>query len=697
MATLEKIRNKSVLLFVIIIVALLAFILGDFLNSGRSYFGHPSTVAKAGDATVEYQEYQTRLTQAADQYRQQGREVSNDMLSQQVINAILTEQLFNNEYDKLGIKVTDKELTEALTGENIHPMAYQTIAGIAQQLGLPEVSGRAVFDAVQNPTKYGVPAQYGPELRAMWAQQEKNLEEAMKQQKLMHLITGLYTFNKLDAKSFYDDNATTKTVSYVSKDAATVADDEIEFSDKDVEKFWKNQKQNFRIDEPTTEIAYIYVPVEPSQADRLAGEKAVEAALVALNSTPGTNGIASDSHFSAMTQKVTANAIKDATLRNFATSAATDSAALIARNGDSYTIAKLLGSSVGIDSLNISVLRVAPTANIDSMLAKAKATSAFASLDNDKAQGQDSLWITMSQISDPKLKDALTNNAVGVAFAFGDSLQAQNGSSIFRINKRHNPVRFYDLAVIDYTVDPSQETLSKLSGDLRTYISNNSSADEFAKNAGEAGYAVLTDQVSASSTGIGNVSDSRRFVKWAVENGKGKVSPVVQDDRQSYLMAVAVVDKYKNYIPYTSAAVNTMLTAQARNDKKAQKLVDQYAGKASDLNGYAKLMGTEVAQGTVNITSPALLNLGVGESALQGAIAAAEKGKLVGPLKGNRGVLVFVVDEVSTEARPFDETDYGSRFAQTFGIARQYTPLPLLLGKEKIDNRSLNFVQNVGE
>ena len=33
MATLEKIRNKSVLLFVIIVVALLAFILGDFLTS----------------------------------------------------------------------------------------------------------------------------------------------------------------------------------------------------------------------------------------------------------------------------------------------------------------------------------------------------------------------------------------------------------------------------------------------------------------------------------------------------------------------------------------------------------------------------------------------------------------------------------------------------------------------------------------
>ena len=52
MATLEKIRSKSVLLFVIIIVALLAFILGDFLTSGRTYFGSGMTVAQVGEKKV---------------------------------------------------------------------------------------------------------------------------------------------------------------------------------------------------------------------------------------------------------------------------------------------------------------------------------------------------------------------------------------------------------------------------------------------------------------------------------------------------------------------------------------------------------------------------------------------------------------------------------------------------------------------
>ena len=37
MATLEKIRKKSVLLLVVVGVALLAFIIGDFFTSGRIF------------------------------------------------------------------------------------------------------------------------------------------------------------------------------------------------------------------------------------------------------------------------------------------------------------------------------------------------------------------------------------------------------------------------------------------------------------------------------------------------------------------------------------------------------------------------------------------------------------------------------------------------------------------------------------
>lgn len=699
MATLEKIRKKSALLFIIIIVALLAFILGDFLTSGRTYFGHPTTVAKAGGVTVEFQDYQQRLAQAGEQLRNQGRDYSSDMLTQTVIQGLLTEKLLNKEYEDLGIKVTDQELTDALTGSAPHPAAQQMIYYLSQQLGLPEISGAVVFDAIQNPAKYGLPAEAGQQLRSIWADQEKNVEASMLNQKFMGLINGLYTYNKLDAKAYYDDNAVARHIAYVNRDIAGIPDEEIEFSDADVKAYWESEKENYRIPEETREIQYIYVPIEPSRADRIEGQNAVENALVALNEKPGTEGVAADTRFAVSTERVPLSAIRDNNLSKFVKETPAGTASIISREADSYTIAKVLETSTGIDSINISMIQAAPEVNLDSILSTITPSTALASYSNgSNIAAQDSVWTSLEANGiDTKLRNTLANATIGKVFVYTDSIQGNAVSAIYRVNKRNSPKDFYEIALIEYTVDPSQQTLTDLTTALRTYVSNNSSADEFEKNATDAGYSLLSDQISNSSTGIGNARESRRFVKWAMDAKKGQVSPLLQDDRQSYLLAVAVKDIYKDYLPYTSPAVNTRLTTLARNAKKAEKLVADYAGKANDIEGYSKIMGAEVAEGNVNITTPTLLNIGIGESALQGAIAAAPQGKLVGPLKGNRGVMVFEVKQIDTDNRPYNEAEYGNRFNSTFGLARRPNTLVLLLGSDKIDNRSLNFIQGVGE
>ena len=73
----------------------------------------------------------------------------------------------------------------------------------------------------------------------------------MLNQKFMSLVTGLYTYNKLDAKSYYDDNATTRHIAYVNKDVAGISDDDIDFSDAYVKALWNQEKANYRLDEET--------------------------------------------------------------------------------------------------------------------------------------------------------------------------------------------------------------------------------------------------------------------------------------------------------------------------------------------------------------------------------------------------------------------------------------------------------------
>ncbi|MDE6927992.1 MAG: SurA N-terminal domain-containing protein, partial [Muribaculaceae bacterium] len=127
MATLEKIRSKSVILFVIIIVALLAFILGDFLTSGRTYFG-------TGDKMIEANGAQVKLNDLNAFREKQGeRKGDPDQINQQDLNSLLVQKLFDKEYEDLGINITDSELSQAMiyNGE-----VQQFIGSLGQAFGL---------------------------------------------------------------------------------------------------------------------------------------------------------------------------------------------------------------------------------------------------------------------------------------------------------------------------------------------------------------------------------------------------------------------------------------------------------------------------------------------------------------------------------------------------------------------------------
>lgn len=705
MATLEKIRSKSVLLFIIIIVALLAFILGDFLTSGRTYFGSGMTVAKAGKVTVGYNEYQSRISELSEQQREQsqGREQSSDVVSAQALEQLIVEGLLDREYKDLGIVVTDAELSEAMYGKNSDPQATQTISYLSRALGLETPDAAAVHDAIENPTRYNIPAADAAKIAEIWKDTEDNIEDNLLSEKFGRLITGLYTYNKLDAKAIYDDVATTRHIAYVNKDIASITDTTITVSDAEVRALWNERKNTYKLDEETRLVNYIMVRIEPSRDDRIAAQNTVEEALVNLNAGEGMDAVSTDSRFVIENGTAPLSRVNNSNLKSFLDSAAVGNAATISTGNDSYTLAKLLNKTTGIDSINISIVQTAASLNdstkayLDSVATALNSGALATDFNGDKTAGRDSLWMSLigGDISE-QMETALTDAALGKAFVYTDSLV---GNFVFKVNKRNAPVAVYDFALATYAVDPSLQTLDELSGNLRTYVSNNSGAADFAneENTRAAGYALLSDEVSASSVRIGNAEDSRRFVKWVMEADKGQVSPVFQDDKQTYLIALSVADIYKGYRPYTNERVYSQLESEALNTKKAEQLLSLYNGAATDLEGYATALGTEVSEGDVNINSPMLLNIGFRESALAGAIAAADQGRLVGPIKGNRGILVFEVRNIDTANRPFNEEEYGQQFIRTFNPIGSQSPEAFLLGKNKVDNKSLNFISNPAE
>ena len=122
MAALEKIRSKAILLTVVIGVALLAFILTDFLNSGRTFFGDGNTVAKVGNTKIDAMQFQHRYEQVSQEMQARGQNsIDGAVLQSQVMSQMIQEILLNDELDALDIDVTDEEITDAMVGSNVRP------------------------------------------------------------------------------------------------------------------------------------------------------------------------------------------------------------------------------------------------------------------------------------------------------------------------------------------------------------------------------------------------------------------------------------------------------------------------------------------------------------------------------------------------------------------------------------------------
>ena len=70
MASLQKIRNHGALLITIVGLAMLAFIMGDFLNSGSSFFNRSrENVATIEGQDIHYTEYEAAKDQLTDVYK----------------------------------------------------------------------------------------------------------------------------------------------------------------------------------------------------------------------------------------------------------------------------------------------------------------------------------------------------------------------------------------------------------------------------------------------------------------------------------------------------------------------------------------------------------------------------------------------------------------------------------------------------
>ena len=665
MAALEKIRKRAVILTVVIGLGLLAFIVEDGVQAARSFF-NDQTAAKVGSDKIDIMEFPKRSEKLNAQNQNQQQKQDPAVEQQQLLDEMVFEKLLDQEYDKVGIYVSDSELSEALTGKNPAQVAVQ----FAQQLGVQ--SPAQAYDFITNPTKYKVQESQVTEIRAAWNDMQDQVYKQLLMQKLYALVDGSMQANDLDRKQMQEDGETTCYINFVKKDFSTLADDKYPVSDSEIKAEYDKEKELFAKDEDVRNIHYISVDITPSKTDLDAATKQLDNAYAKLQAANGVDQVRTMADFKVDTPKVSLNQITDQKVKDFVKGASVGAVYRAEAQNNVYNMYKLTKVEQSLDSVNIASVVVQGDKKLQdsvlNMLNSGKAETEVAKVKG--VQVQAAQWQQIALAPD-SLKNKIS--AAGSGYVV---LQSQaEGAYLCKVVEKKAPKTYYTIATVTYEAYASQKTIDGLRDKLQKFVSANTTASAFAKNAAKAGYNAVEIQVTPSTPEIGynpqfgiGLRDTRKAIKWAFDAKVGDVSPIFDADNNNALVVVCLDAVYDGgYFPVDYAPVKKYLTEKVRNSKKGDDLTKQFEGKAKDLQGYAKLMGCSIDTTEINFAQDQAMKIDPSEGGLIGRVAAAKVNAVVGPWKGNSAVWAFQVVKAEKSQRKPAKQELDAQFARTRG------------------------------
>ena len=679
MSVLEHIRKRPALVITILGFALLLFLFTG-IDSVQNLFTDHETAAKVDGEKIKIQTLNARADQMRENLQRQGRDdVDYGRLQQEQLQSMVNEVLIDKEIERLGIEVTDAELENLFFGANALP--YFT--NVANNYGFETAAEMYNYAYSNN--------EYADQVRSAWEELENNAREEYRMQKFMSLF-GAIAVNKLDAKAYYDDNATSQTVVLAHQDISTLPDDQFPVSDAEISDRYKETKELYAIPTEQALVDYIQVKVTPSQADYLAAQQEVEDAIVGLKSTPSTDAIADNFNFKNEIFTGRQSALTDTQIKNNFDKLTQDTVVALPFSADTYTILKLIDSYEAQDSVYLDIARIDANASTDSVIAKLNAGVDPATMANEVGVAEN-IGISLIAPENASYKDKILAAEPGQFFLLEAGQQGQPSSAV-KVVRKLAPARIYEVAKISRAVEPSSATYNNLNEALRTYLADNKTIAQFKENAPAANYFIQEAIVNPSMLSFAGLPSSSAVARWAMENEKGAISEVFTDDTNTYLLALAIEDIYKDYLPASNSSVTLNIATNLRAEKKADKLVADYKDKANSVNGYAELM--KVKPDTVNVIYGQEYVRGFfpGDPDLLANIAVAKEGELVGPFAAKNGVVVFQVTGNENHGREFDyKTDAASVRQREISGLQQHLQ-DILRANKKVSYKVQRFFGN---
>ena len=668
MTTLQRIRNHGIILLIVVGVAMLAFILGDFLNSGSSFFNkNRENVGVIAGHKVHYSEYETAKDQLTEVYKiESGSNDINEDLSIQIRNQVwqmlLMDYTLREQADEIGLTVTAEELSELCIGANPHQLIRQR---------------RAFYDETGNFNRFALinflnSLAQAPETQEQAAnmQQAKNYwmywENAVRlthlQEKYVGLLSKLITANPLDAKYAFEAAQTSVNVEFVERPYFAVADSLVKVTNADIKKLYDANKEQYKRT-PNRSLVYVSFPIVPSEADFAEVEKLMKSLENDFQTKDDVTAIVNGNSDILYDGRDFSETNIPAEYKDFAFGKGAKKGQFteLTFANDTYSMARIMDCGY-TKSDSVQLVLVA---------------------NGEGTEDVELGWFTATDLQ-KNIADPAFAGKKGSQFTVSTGM----GEQTFKIADKSQPTPKVKLAILSRKVTPSSKTYGVLYNEAKQFVVNNGTEELLRQAAQEQGLTVTPAYgLNVNADKVNDLKNSRGIVRWAFEAKDGQLSDVFECGEQFVVAALTEVNDgdYR-----TIDEVRMELTLQATTDKKAEYLMNQLKG-VSTLEEAAELFDAEIQTAeNVTLASTRLGAAGI-EPAVIGAALALENNATSAPVKGNAGVYMVRIGEKVVAAGELNAEQEINSLNMRTSYSVPYQAMALIEENAKVEDNRARF------
>ena len=661
MSALQFLREKAgVLVAGLIGFSLFLFVVSDFFGKGRGqrlkqkkYY----EIGQIGGEYISYQDYELKLQNLLEIYKLSGRsnidEATNESLREQTWQQMVREKILDPQYKKLGLGVSTEEVDELVLGNNPHQ--------IVQQLFTDQQTGTFNKSFLVNFLKQ---TEVDETAKKYWLFFENEIVNDRTNTKYNNLVSkGLFVTSK---QVEFEKNLTANTVdfSYILKNYASISDSSIKISQGDLTAYYAKHKESYKRT-ALRDIEYVTFDVVPSDDDIKQTEQWINRTKDEFASAPDPVdfiNLSADTRFIGFF--IPLSSVPE-NLKDWVKKEDLKSVFGPYTENGSYKIARLIAVGDRPDSVHVRhiLLSTGKTRTLDvakhqadSLIKLIKSGTPFATLAMANSDDQGSAKIGGDLGWFPEGKMVVPFNNACFSGKKGDIKTAETtfGIHIIEILAQSKDTRKYNIGYIDRKIAPGSLTNQKAYSEASQFAGMNNTYEKFIKTIAEKKLNKrVANSVAPQQKTLPGLNNPRSLIMALFQAEKGKI---ILDNSQQ-----AVFDLGEKYvIAYCTKVQEDGVAAQkdVENDIKFALLKDKKAelisaefnkniGSGKTIEDIARTMGLTVQEATkINFRSYTIPGAGT-EPSLIAAASVVKQGTIAGPVKGNNGVYMLAVNNVT--------------------------------------------------